>query len=78
MLCDFGVSSFMHVSDAASGLTTSQSTKGSLLYMSPEIILQDEAKNALQSDVWAWGCTALEVDRAMGIQAVGLTFSTLR
>ncbi|KAG8928418.1 signal transducing kinase of the PAK, partial [Tulasnella sp. 417] len=61
VLCDFGVSSFLHESGAASGLTTSRSTKGSFRYMSPELILQDDTRHTLESDVWAWGCTAFEV-----------------
>ncbi|KAG8904770.1 hypothetical protein FRC01_008610, partial [Tulasnella sp. 417] len=64
MLCDFGVSSFIHESESevASGLTTSKSIKGSTRYMSPELCLEDEdSKHTLQSDVWAWGCTVFEV-----------------
>ncbi|KAG8901620.1 hypothetical protein FRC00_005928 [Tulasnella sp. 408] len=71
VLCDFGVSSFIRESGAASGLTTSKSIKGSLLYMAPELNLEDEPKHTLQSDVWAWGCTAFEVGGAWESKAVG-------
>ncbi|KAG8917545.1 hypothetical protein FRC01_002381 [Tulasnella sp. 417] len=46
--------------EESSGLTTSRSTKGSIRYMSPELF-QDNSKHTLESDVWAWGCTAFEV-----------------
>ncbi|KAG9028162.1 hypothetical protein FS837_003968, partial [Tulasnella sp. UAMH 9824] len=61
VLSDFGVSSFINESGEPSGLTTSKSTKGALRYMSPELILQDQSKHTIESDVWAWGCTAFEV-----------------
>lgn len=61
VLCDFGLASFVLASDLASGLTTTQSIRGSIRYMSPELHLADEPKHTLASDVWAWGCTAYEV-----------------
>ncbi|KAG9021248.1 hypothetical protein FS837_007416, partial [Tulasnella sp. UAMH 9824] len=61
VLCDFGVSSFVHESDAVSGLTTSNSIRGSPRYMSPELTLEEQLKHTLQSDVWAWGCTVFEI-----------------
>ncbi|KAG9043783.1 Negative regulator of mitotic exit [Tulasnella sp. UAMH 9824] len=61
VLCDFGLASFIQESGMSSGLTTSRPIKGSLRYMSPELILHDEAKHTLASDVWAWGCTVFEV-----------------
>ncbi|KAG9030897.1 hypothetical protein FS837_003158, partial [Tulasnella sp. UAMH 9824] len=59
VLCDFGLSSFME--ESTSGLTTSRSFKDALRYMSPELLLEDEKKHTLESDVWAWGCTAFEI-----------------
>lgn len=35
--------------------------------MSPELLLEVQLKHTLQSDVWAWGCTAFEVRDALGI-----------
>lgn len=66
VLCDFGVSSFMHESGATSGLTTTKSTKGSTRYMGPELVLEEVSKHTLKSDVWAWGCTAFEVRAELG------------
>ncbi|KAG8962358.1 Ras GTPase [Tulasnella sp. 425] len=60
VLCDFGLASFIQESGISSGLTTSQSIKGSIRYMSPELHLEEDAKHTLASDVWAWGCTAFE------------------
>ncbi|KAG8911430.1 hypothetical protein FRC01_005717, partial [Tulasnella sp. 417] len=62
VLGDFGLASLMQDSDTSSGLTTSRTAKGSLRYMSPELHLEDDAKPTLASDVWAWGCTAFEVN----------------
>ncbi|KAG8924876.1 hypothetical protein FRC00_004594, partial [Tulasnella sp. 408] len=61
VLCDFGLASFVQESGISSGLTTSQSIKGSIRYMSPELHLEEDAKHTLASDVWAWGCTAFEI-----------------
>ncbi|KAG8920218.1 hypothetical protein FRC01_000869 [Tulasnella sp. 417] len=61
VLCDFGLSSFIHESGAGSGLTTLNSAKGSSRYMSPELLQENESKHTLESDVWAWGCTAFEI-----------------
>ncbi|KIO21078.1 hypothetical protein M407DRAFT_42006, partial [Tulasnella calospora MUT 4182] len=60
-LCDFGLASLADMSGASSGLTTSQSMKGSIRYMSPELMLETDGKHTLASDVWAWACTAFEV-----------------
>ncbi|KIO17707.1 hypothetical protein M407DRAFT_84706, partial [Tulasnella calospora MUT 4182] len=69
VLCDFGVSSFIQESGAASGLTTSKSIKGSARYMSPELFPEEgNPKHTLQSDVWAWGCTVFEVGGAKKIK----------
>ncbi|KIO23072.1 hypothetical protein M407DRAFT_78537, partial [Tulasnella calospora MUT 4182] len=61
VLCDFGLASFVQESGMSSGLTTSQSIKGSIRYMSPELHLEEDVKHTLASDVWAWGCTVFEV-----------------
>ncbi|KIO29775.1 hypothetical protein M407DRAFT_69970, partial [Tulasnella calospora MUT 4182] len=63
VLCDFGLASFVEVSGASSGLTTSGSIKGSTRYMSPELFQTADAKHTLESDVWAWACTVFEVLR---------------
>ncbi|KIO30782.1 hypothetical protein M407DRAFT_20107 [Tulasnella calospora MUT 4182] len=61
VLCDFGLAVFIEDSGASSGLTTSRSIKGSLRYMSPELLDDDEAKHTLESDIWAWACTIFEI-----------------
>ncbi|KAG8921163.1 hypothetical protein FRC01_000381 [Tulasnella sp. 417] len=61
VLCDFGISSFIDESGEGTGLTTSKFTKGSTRYMSPELLQDDGSKHTLESDVWAWGCTAFEI-----------------
>ncbi|KAG8950556.1 hypothetical protein FRC04_007375 [Tulasnella sp. 424] len=61
VLCDFGLATFIEESEAASGLTTSRSIKGSTRYMSPELFLDIQAKHTLESDVWGWGCTIFEI-----------------
>ncbi|KAG8899644.1 hypothetical protein FRC00_001159 [Tulasnella sp. 408] len=61
VLCDFGLATFVQDSGAASGLTTSRSTKGSTRYMSPELFQDFEAKHTLESDIWGWACTIFEI-----------------
>ncbi|KAG9023282.1 hypothetical protein FS837_005875 [Tulasnella sp. UAMH 9824] len=61
VLCDFGLATFIQDSGAASGLTTSRSTKGSTRYMSPELFQDTEAKHTLESDIWGWACTIFEI-----------------
>ncbi|KAG9021747.1 hypothetical protein FS837_007007, partial [Tulasnella sp. UAMH 9824] len=61
VLCDFGLATFVQASGAASGLTTSRSSKGSTRYMSPELFQDSEAKHTLESDIWAWACTVFEM-----------------
>lgn len=61
VLCDFGLAKFINDSDTPSGLTTSRTIKGSIRYMSPELVVENDAKHTLASDIWAWGCTAFEV-----------------
>ncbi|KIO29777.1 hypothetical protein M407DRAFT_69993, partial [Tulasnella calospora MUT 4182] len=61
VLCDFGLAVFIEDSEASSGLTTTRSIKGSLRYMSPELLDDKETKHTLESDIWAWACTIFEV-----------------
>lgn len=61
LLCDFGLASFIHDDGAHSGLTTSQALKGSLRYMSFELLMGTEKKCTLPADIWAWACTTYEV-----------------
>lgn len=61
VLCDFGLTTFVEDFYAESGIGTSQSLKGSINYMSPEIFQEVEPEHTLQSDVWAWACTAFEI-----------------
>ncbi|KAG8955752.1 hypothetical protein FRC04_007743 [Tulasnella sp. 424] len=61
VLCDFGLAPFVLESGVSSGLTTSKSVKGSVRYMAPELFTNAGAKYTLESDVWAWACTAFEI-----------------
>lgn len=47
--------------DEPSGLTTSGSPKWTTRYASPELLMEEEARHTLESDVWAWGCLLLHV-----------------
>ncbi|KAG8986232.1 hypothetical protein FRB90_004146, partial [Tulasnella sp. 427] len=58
MLGDFGLSRVLEADPT--GLTTSQTIKGSMRYMSPELV-NEGLGHTLQSDVWAFGCLALEI-----------------
>ncbi|KAG8985672.1 hypothetical protein FRB90_004508 [Tulasnella sp. 427] len=59
VLCDFGLANFVLESGAATGLSTT-SVKGCPRYMSPELFSDEAAKHTLESDMWAWACTAFE------------------
>ncbi|KAG8898744.1 hypothetical protein FRB99_007191, partial [Tulasnella sp. 403] len=59
MLCDFGLSKAEK--GHPSGFSTSDFTHaGTLRYQSPELLEQDTLRS-LESDIWAWGCLALEL-----------------
>lgn len=59
MLADFGLSKAL--AEGPTGLTTSESFKGTLRYCSPELVLDKETGESLSSDIWAWACLVLEV-----------------
>ncbi|KAG8986246.1 hypothetical protein FRB90_004125, partial [Tulasnella sp. 427] len=58
MLGDFGLSRVLEADPT--GLTTSKTIKGSMRYMSPELV-NEGLGHTLQSDIWAFGCLALEI-----------------
>ncbi|KAG8955131.1 general transcription repressor [Tulasnella sp. 424] len=58
VLCDFGLARL--VDGLPSGLTTTKTTKGSIRYMSPEL-LDEDPRHTLYSDIWAYGCLVLKV-----------------
>ncbi|KAG9040611.1 hypothetical protein FS837_000409 [Tulasnella sp. UAMH 9824] len=58
VLCDFGLARL--ADEQPSGLTTTQTIKGSIRYMSPEL-LKENGAHALHSDIWAYGCLVLKV-----------------
>ncbi|KAG8911055.1 hypothetical protein FRC01_005949, partial [Tulasnella sp. 417] len=62
VLCDFGLARF--VDGQRSGLTTTETIKGSLRYMSPEL-LDGDPVHTLQSDIWAFGCLVLKPEQVM-------------
>lgn len=57
MLCDFGLARIDE--EGPSGLTTSDSTKYTPRYASPELLMVTMARHTLKSDIWAWGCLLL-------------------
>ncbi|KAG8987501.1 hypothetical protein FRB90_003316, partial [Tulasnella sp. 427] len=59
LLTDFGLSRTLE--DEPTGLTTSDGFKGTLRFCSPELVRDQGSKHTLSSDMWAWGCLALEV-----------------
>ncbi|KAG8896787.1 hypothetical protein FRC01_011622, partial [Tulasnella sp. 417] len=59
MLADFGLSKAL--AEGPTGLTTSESFKGTLRYCSPELVFGKETGESLPSDIWAWACLVLEV-----------------
>lgn len=59
-LCDFGLSRIEE--EEPSGLTTSTyHGKGTVAYLSPELVISNTPKRDAKSDIWAWGCVVLEV-----------------
>lgn len=58
ILCDFGLA--LVQDDFPTGLTTSSLTLGTIRYASPEL-MEGNNRRTLRSDIWAWGCLALEV-----------------
>lgn len=59
ILSDFGVSRVLD--EIPSGLSTSNFIGGTLRYCCPELVKDSEDKKSLPNDIWAWGCTVLEV-----------------
>lgn len=57
MLCDFGLANLLQ--DEPLGFTTSIGFKGTTRWCSPQVI--EEKPKTLGSDVWGWGCLAMEV-----------------
>lgn len=73
VLCDFGLAALM--SEEASELATSTSSRleGSWRWCTNEILLGGQRD--LKSDIWAWGCLALEVRLGTVVQVAILTRS---
>lgn len=59
MLCDFGLARILE--ENPSGLTTRSAQIGTLRYVSPELMMSNNARHTRESDVWAWACLLLEV-----------------
>ncbi|KAG8897623.1 hypothetical protein FRC01_011243, partial [Tulasnella sp. 417] len=58
LLCDFGLS---RSTSTPAALMAPRSTDAVTRYLSPEICIDDQANKTLESDVWAWACTAFEI-----------------
>ncbi|KIO22557.1 hypothetical protein M407DRAFT_56376, partial [Tulasnella calospora MUT 4182] len=59
VLTDFGLSSI--VQSDPPGLPGSDGVQGTLRYMSPELLLEEDPPLTLESDIWALGCLFLEI-----------------
>ncbi|KAG8912357.1 hypothetical protein FRC01_005138 [Tulasnella sp. 417] len=59
VLTDFGLSSA--VQSDPSGPPGSEGVQGTLRYMSPELLLEEDPALTLESDIWALGCLFLEI-----------------
>lgn len=59
VLCDFGLARILD--DEHTGLTTTDTTKYTTRYASPELVMREGAVHSLRSDMWAWGCLLLDV-----------------
>ncbi|KAG9021463.1 hypothetical protein FRB95_002063 [Tulasnella sp. JGI-2019a] len=59
LLCDFGLT--LAADEVPTGLTTSKGFKGSVRYCSPELVMHEEARRTVFSDMWAWGCLLVEI-----------------
>ncbi|KAB5590968.1 Serine/threonine-protein kinase mos [Ceratobasidium theobromae] len=59
MICDFGRSRLPH--DQPRGETRSSPFGATLRYMSPELFISAAVKPTPASDMWAYGCVALEI-----------------
>ncbi|KZV86120.1 WD40 repeat-like protein [Exidia glandulosa HHB12029] len=56
-LCDFGLSRLLEQSQS----TTHTGAKGTLRFMAPELVLEDDARHTYSSDIWTCGCLCIEV-----------------
>jgi serine/threonine protein kinase len=63
LLCDFGLAKAISEGGVPSGMTTTKTIRGSLRYISPELLSDDEFNEvfAFKTDIWAWACVVLEV-----------------
>ncbi len=60
VICDFGLSQVIEEITRPEGLTVSNPSVGPLRWQAPEL-LEDDSPSTQASDVWSFGCTALEV-----------------
>lgn len=59
-LCDFGMSRIDNFSSALLSSVGKKKTRGTPMYMASELLLNIE-KGTVYSDMWAHGCTVIEV-----------------
>ncbi|KZV78773.1 kinase-like protein, partial [Exidia glandulosa HHB12029] len=60
-LCDFGLSRLLENSQS----TRQTGAKGTLRWMAPELVLEDDARHTYSSDIWACGCLCIEARRKL-------------
>lgn len=71
ILTDFGLS--RAVEEGSTGFTTSEGLKGTLRYLSPELVQDSTIGQSLESDIWAWACLVMEV-RTVSLNSPHLGF----
>ncbi|XP_044004137.1 probable serine/threonine-protein kinase kinX [Aphidius gifuensis] len=61
-LCDFGMSKLYQYAETVTGYSVVGNTLGgTYAYMPPEMITHRQKKPTVASDIWAFGCTVLEI-----------------
>ena len=56
-ICDFGISRMIAASQPFGETNTNTGIRGSVRWMSPELLFDGQAEHSMESDVWAFGMT---------------------
>ncbi|CAE6347256.1 unnamed protein product [Rhizoctonia solani] len=78
-LCDFGHSRFVNTAPSHTDPADSSSTfQATTRYMSPELFTESVARPSCPSDIWAFGCVALEASDLSKLRPYHVIFSEYR
>lgn len=58
-ICDFGFARML--AEHSTSYSEHTSMKGTVRWMAPELLSEDDARHTTHSDVWAFGCLCIEV-----------------